>query len=76
MNRPAMTLAGGILFVSYGSYGDTDPYHGWVIGYNATNFVQLTNYTFCTTPNASTNDFGVNAARIRAYMGALRKRIG
>src|SRR6266704_1786545 len=69
MNRPAMTLAGGILFVSYGSYGDTDPYHGWVIGYNATNLTQLTNYTFCTTPNATTNSFGVNAAEGALWMG-------
>jgi uncharacterized repeat protein (TIGR03806 family) len=69
MNRPAMTLAGGILFVSYGSYGDTDPYHGWVIGYNATNLVQLTNYVFCTTPNATTNVFGVNAAEGALWMG-------
>src|SRR5207245_7894551 len=37
MNRPALTLAGGILYVAYGSYGDTDPYHGWVIGFNADN---------------------------------------
>jgi uncharacterized repeat protein (TIGR03806 family) len=69
MNRPAMTLAAGILFVSFGSYGDTDPYHGWVIGYNATNLVQLTNYTFCTTPNATTNVFGVNAAEGALWMG-------
>jgi uncharacterized repeat protein (TIGR03806 family) len=69
MNRPAMTLAGGVLYVSFGSYGDTDPYHGWVIGYNATNLVQLTNYTFCTTPNATTNTFGVNAAEGALWMG-------
>ncbi len=69
MNRPAMTLAAGILFVSFGSYGDTDPYHGWVIGYNPTNLVQLTNYTFCTTPNATTNAFGVNAAEGALWMG-------
>jgi uncharacterized repeat protein (TIGR03806 family) len=69
MNRPAMTLAAGILFVSYGSYGDTDPYHGWVIGYNPANLVQLTNYVFCTTPNATTNVFGVNAAEGALWMG-------
>jgi hypothetical protein len=68
MNRPAMTLANGILYVSYGSYGDTDPYHGWVIGYNATNLTQLTNYTFCTTPNATTNSFGTNAAEGALWM--------
>jgi len=69
MNRPALTLAGGVLFLAYGSYGDTDPYHGWVIGYNATNFVQLTNYVFASTPNATANDFGVNAGEGAIWMG-------
>ncbi|MGZ5507729.1 MAG: LamG-like jellyroll fold domain-containing protein [Limisphaerales bacterium] len=53
MQRSALTLVGGILYAAYGSYGDTDPYHGWVIGYNATNLVQLTNYVFNVTPNGS-----------------------
>ena len=69
MNRPALTLAGGVLYLAYGSYGDTDPYHGWVIGYNATNLVQLTNYVFASTPNATTNDFGVNAGEGALWMG-------
>ncbi len=55
--RPAMTLAGGILFVAYGSYADTDPYHGWIIGFNATNLLLLTNYVFNTTPNATISAF-------------------
>ena len=36
-NAPALTLAGGMLYVAYGSFADTDPYHGWVMGFNATN---------------------------------------
>ncbi len=68
LQRPAMTLAGGKLFVSYGSYADTNPYHGWVIGYNATNLVQLTNYVFNTTPNATTAVFGGNAAEGAIWM--------
>jgi hypothetical protein len=48
-----MTLVGETLYASYGSYGDTDPFHGWVIGYNTTNLQQRTNYTFATTPNAT-----------------------
>jgi len=68
MNRPALTLAGGILYLAYGSYGDTDPYHGWVIGYNPTNFVQLTNYVWASTPNATTNAFGVNAGEGALWM--------
>lgn len=51
LQRPSLTLAGGILYACYGSYADQDPYHGWVIGFNATNLVQLTNYVFNTTPN-------------------------
>ncbi len=67
--RPAMTLAGGKLFVAYGSYADTDPYHGWVLGYNATNLQLVTNYVFNTTPNATTAEFGANAAEGALWMG-------
>jgi hypothetical protein len=69
MNRPAMTLAGGILYAAYGSYGDTDPYHGWVIGFNATNLQPLANYAFASTPNATTNASGVNAGEGALWMG-------
>lgn len=51
IQRPALTLAGGILYVCYGSIGDNDPYHGWIMGYNPTNLALLTNYVFNTTPN-------------------------
>jgi len=60
-SRPGLTLAGGLLFVSFGSFGDTDPFHGWVIGFNATNLQQLPQFTFASTPNAKMNAFGVNA---------------
>ncbi|MFZ0826159.1 MAG: chitobiase/beta-hexosaminidase C-terminal domain-containing protein [Verrucomicrobiia bacterium] len=69
LQRPALTLAGGKLFVAYGSYADTDPYHGWVIGFNATNLLLLTNFVFNTTPNATTADFGGNAAEGALWMG-------
>ncbi len=68
-SRPGMTLVGGMLYVAFGSFGDTDPFHGWVIGFNATNLVQMTNYVFCTTPNANTNVFGVNAGEAALWMG-------
>ncbi len=69
MNRPALTLSGGSLYVCYGSYGDTDPYHGWVFGFNATNLQPLANSVFATTPNASSNAFGVNAGEGALWMG-------
>jgi autotransporter-associated beta strand protein len=69
MQRPALTLAGGILYAAYGSHDDTDPYHGWVIGFNATNLVLLTNYVFNTTPNATIAAFGANAGEGSLWMG-------
>jgi len=69
MQRPALTLAGGILYAAYGSHDDTDPYHGWVIGFNATNLVLLTNYVFNTTPNATVAAFGANAGEGALWMG-------
>jgi PKD repeat protein len=51
LQRPALTLAGGVVYIAYGSYSDRDPYHGWIIGFDATTLQQLTNYTFNTTPN-------------------------
>ncbi len=64
--RPALTLAGGILYVCYGSHDDTDPYHGWVFGYNPSNLALLT--VFNTTPNATTGPFGGNAGEGAIWM--------
>ncbi len=64
--RPAMTLAGGILYVCYGSHDDTDPYHGWVMAYNPTNLALVS--VFNTTPNASRSAFGSNAGEGAIWM--------
>ena len=69
LQRPSLTLAGGMLFAAYGSYADTDPYHGWVVGFNAANLQPLTNYVFNTTPNATKAVFGPYAAQAGIWMG-------
>ena len=67
--RSALTLAGGIVYLAYAGYADTDPYHGWIIGFSATNLAQLTNYVFNTTPNSTIAAYGGNAAEGGIWMG-------
>jgi hypothetical protein len=68
LQRPGLTLAGGMLFAAYGGYADTDPYHGWVMGFKAANLQPLSNYVFCTTPNATTTAFGAHAGEGAIWM--------
>jgi len=69
IQRCALTLAGGRVYVAYASYADTDPFHGWVIGFDATNLQPLLNYVFNTTPNSTVADFGPNAGEGGIWMG-------
>ncbi len=52
LQRPALTLLNGVLYVAYGSYADTDPYHGWVLGFDPTTLQLLS--VFNDTPNLLT----------------------
>jgi hypothetical protein len=65
--RPALAYANGTVYVAYGSYEDTDPYHGWVFGFDATNLAMTS--VFNTTPNATVAAFGDNAGEGALWMG-------
>ena len=69
LQRSALTLAGGVLYVPFAGYADTDPYHGWVIGFDAMTLEPLTNLVFNITPNATTAKFGANAGEGGIWMG-------
>jgi len=50
-DRSALLEVNGIVYISFASTGDADPYHGWVLGYDASTLQLL--YKFCVTPNGS-----------------------
>ena len=68
LNRAAFTLAGGVLFATYTGYADTDPYHGWIIGYDVATLTPLTNYVFNTSPNSTIATWGANAGECGIWM--------
>ncbi|MFZ0637845.1 MAG: hypothetical protein WA755_07745 [Candidatus Acidiferrales bacterium] len=51
LQRPALLLANGYVYVAFGSHADLDPYHGWLMAYNETSLAQGS--VWCSTPNGS-----------------------
>jgi hypothetical protein len=57
--RCALLLTNGVVFVAWASHGDNDPYHGWLILYNARNVTQQI-FAYNTTPDTIS---GVSSGR-------------
>ena len=51
LQRPALLLAGGIVYIGWGSFNDVGPYHGWLMGFKATTLQQVAVWN--TTPNGA-----------------------
>ena len=51
--RAALLLNNGILYIAFGAHGDQSPYHGWILGYDATTLQRVMVY------NTSPNDNGI-----------------
>jgi len=51
IQRPALLLVNGVVYVAFGSHADNSPWHGWIMGYSAAN-VQNQTAVLNTTPNS------------------------
>jgi hypothetical protein len=72
LQRSALTLAGGVLYVAYAGFTDTPttyPFHGWIIGYNASNLQLLSDHVFNSTPNGTVGQYGPIAGSGGIWMG-------
>jgi len=49
LQRPALLLTNGTVYLAFGSHADSPPFHGWILGYNARTLIQTC--TFNLTPN-------------------------
>jgi large repetitive protein len=53
--RPALLLSSGVVYLSWGSHEDSAPWHGWIMGYNATTLQQT--MVYCSTPDGLDGGF-------------------
>ena len=49
--RAGLVLSNAVVYVAWASHEDHDPYHGWVMGFNASTLAAVANAVFNSTPN-------------------------
>ncbi|HYO09862.1 MAG TPA: LamG-like jellyroll fold domain-containing protein, partial [Tepidisphaeraceae bacterium] len=55
IQRAALTMFDGVLYAAYGAFADTDPYHGWILGFDPSTLNMVS--VFNTTPNNDTDTY-------------------
>lgn len=67
LQRPALLLSGGVVYICFGSYSDWNPYHGWLIGYDASTLAQVVVWN--ATPNGTEGSFWQAGASLSVDAG-------
>jgi hypothetical protein len=55
LNRTAITLNNGSVYIGFASHGDNPPYHGWILGYDESSLAPTA--AFCANPDG--DDCGI-----------------
>jgi hypothetical protein len=56
IQRPGLLLANNSVYAAFGSHGDQDPYHGWMVGYDASDLSRQAS-VYMSTPNGNAGSF-------------------
>jgi len=62
MNRSAITIYNGTVYMGFASHGDNTPYHGWILGYSESNLAPTA--VFNVDPNGSDDGIWMSGNRI------------
>ena len=60
LQRAGLLLANNTVYVTFTSYGDADPFHGWIFGFNADTLAKTAVYN--TTPNGAQGSVWMSGA--------------
>ena len=62
--RAGLLLLNGIVYMGFAAHGDNGPWHGWILGYNATTLQQTG--AFCSTSNGTGSGTWMSGAGLAA----------
>lgn len=60
--RPALLLLNNVVYIAWGGFGDSDPYHGWLLGYSYNGRAFRLAGVFNTTPDGQEGGIWMSGA--------------